>query len=364
MKKIFFVAFAATLLAAGCQKTEIINPVGNPIGFNADLSKLTKASDAASTGEVNLKAQNFKVWAYTAYTDATNDVTPGQVYDNMEALPVTWADNAWGTTLKYYWPGENRSLDFFAVSTGATYAVAGKEADGETPAVDPVTGISVVITGMGAEELGGRTLMVNDYSVVNTNPNDDLMVAEFVRQQQTQNGKNVDLKFKHALSRVIFKFKTNPAQGNEVAPVVVINSLSVAGLSVSGDLTVTEKATATAGTEDSDGTRAQVDLAWTLDDATAAFTDDHDGDMTLTTTAEEFTTWLVMPQTLTDKKVAINYTIDGRAFETAFLLATTTVPSWGINQSITYTVTLAPNVITFVPSVDEWTEIGDTSMSN
>ena len=28
MKKFFFVALAATLLAAGCQKTEVINPVG------------------------------------------------------------------------------------------------------------------------------------------------------------------------------------------------------------------------------------------------------------------------------------------------------------------------------------------------
>ena len=362
MKKIFSVALAATLLAAGCQKTEIINRVGDAIGFNAELSKLTKASDAANEGMLNLQQQNFKVWAYTAYEDATNGIEPGKVYDNMEALPVTYSNNAWGTTLRYYWPGENRSLDFFAVSTGATYAVEGQEAGENTPAVE---GISVVITGMGDANLGGRTLKVNDYTVVNTNPNDDLMVAEFVRQHQQQNGKNVDLKFKHALSRVIFKFKTKaPSNENEIAPEVVINSLSVADLSVSGDLTVTEKTAAAAGTEDSDGTRAQVDLEWALDEAVANFADDYDGALTLTTAAQDFTTWLVMPQTLAGKKVTIDYTIDGRGFQTAFLLGTDTVTSWGINQSITYTVTLAPNVITFVPSVEDWEVVNDESMTN
>ena len=67
MKKILFVAFAATLLAAGCQKTEIINRVGDRIGFSTQLDKITKSvgtADAANDGEENLLAQDFRVWAY------------------------------------------------------------------------------------------------------------------------------------------------------------------------------------------------------------------------------------------------------------------------------------------------------------
>lgn len=72
MKRILFVALSATLLAAGCQKTEIINPVNsNVMTFSTNMSKLTKAGqqDAEKTGEVNLQEQNFRVWAYCAYED-------------------------------------------------------------------------------------------------------------------------------------------------------------------------------------------------------------------------------------------------------------------------------------------------------
>ena len=95
MKKIFFVALGATLLAASCQKTEIINQVpGESMTFTTAMSKLTKAvgeSDADKVdGMDNLKAQDFKVWAFCAYEDAINDVNFGDVYDEMEALDVTF----------------------------------------------------------------------------------------------------------------------------------------------------------------------------------------------------------------------------------------------------------------------------------
>jgi amino acid transporter len=54
MKKIFYVALSATLLAAGCQKTEVLNPVGEPtMTFTTGMGKLTKAvgtADAEAAG--------------------------------------------------------------------------------------------------------------------------------------------------------------------------------------------------------------------------------------------------------------------------------------------------------------------------
>ena len=54
MKKIFFVALAATLLAASCQKTEVINPVGGPVmSFNTGMGKITKAVGTADAEAAN-----------------------------------------------------------------------------------------------------------------------------------------------------------------------------------------------------------------------------------------------------------------------------------------------------------------------
>ena len=370
MKKILFVAAFATLLAAGCQKTEIINQVpGDALTFSTHMGKLTKASDAESAGEVNLYEQDFKVWAFKAYEDAVNDDVLGDVYDNMTAIDVTSTDGtSWGTEIDYYWPGVEKELDFFAVSTGATWAAPAVE-DGEgnvtTPAVD---GITVDIDGEGVAA-GSRKLTVNDYVVNHGNPNDDLMVAEFVRQHQGMNEKNVKLHFKHALAKVQFKFYTTAKAEDAVS----VNSLTVAGLKTTGSLEVVET---TNGYTDNTG-RVEVELGWTPTDVTAAFTDDKDASITLTPEgtpagAAEFATWLVLPQDITGKTVAINYTINGRTFDQVFALTreavtevkdeqeNVTTPGkeafvkWDINQVITYTINLTPNRITFKPSVEEW----------
>lgn len=353
MKRILFVAATATLLAAGCQKTEIINHVGGDVmTFSTYMSKLTKASDADSSGTHNLQNQNFKVWAYCAYEDAINDVSKGDVYDEMSALDVEYKNGNWTTDLDYYWPGTAKKLDFFAVSTGATWK------EGE------VSGIEWNITN-GGQTLGQRSMTLNGYTVNNSKPDDDLMVAEFVRQDQSMNSKNVKLHFKHALSKVQFKFYTN-ASANDT---VKVNSLVVDSLKTTGKLTVTE-----AHSTYIDGTgRVMVDLAWDpADTVMAQFVDDYADSLTLDSTPNEFATWLVLPQDITDKTVKINYTINSRTFDQIFALTREAVAevkdttgnvttqakdafkNWGINQVIVYTINLSPNKITFTPSVEDW----------
>lgn len=382
MKKIFFVALGATLLAASCQKTEIINQVpGESMTFTTAMSKLTKAVGTAdadqANGLVNLQAQDFKVWTYKAFTDEVNGDVPGQVYDEMEALDVTYGTQ-WTTTQDYYWPGTDKSLDFFAVSTKLWPVAEVKDETTGNVTTPAVAGVTVDIEGAGLE-IGGRKLTVSGYTVDASNPNDDLMVAEFVRQHQGMNEKKVNMHFKHALAKVQFRFTTNPGEDK-----IKVKSLKVAGLNTTGTLTVTED-----GDVAANNGRVPVKLVWTGHATPAEFTDDYDGNLELkapetvtegeTTTVvnndQEFATWLVLPQVITGKTVTIAYDITSttgtRSFEQTFALTRPAVEEvkegetvvtegkeafaeWKINQVVIYTINLSPNKITFEPSVEDW----------
>ena len=226
MKKIFFVALGATLLAASCQKTEIINPVNeNVMTFSTNMAKLTKAGqqDAEKSGDVNLQEQNFRVWAYAAYEDEnTTAIERDHIYDGIENLDVTYTPAVdavpafWGTDKEYFWPGVGKELKFFAVS------------DGKTAATSTVT--------IGTDI---NSLTVANFEVTPTSYNNDLMVADFVKQHQGD--KVVDLKFHHALSKIQFVFKT-VSTGDAT---VYVQDLVVKDLETKGTLTVTPATPAT-----------------------------------------------------------------------------------------------------------------------
>ena len=387
MKRIFFVALGATLLAAGCQKTEIINPVnGNVMTFSTNMSKLTKAGqqDAEKTGEVNLQEQNFRVWAYGAYEDENTIAEEmNKIYDGIENLDVTYTPAqdpipaSWGTVKEYFWPGVGKELKFFAVS------------DGKTAATSKVT--------IGTDI---NSLTVADFEVTPNSYNNDLMVADFVKQHQGD--KVVDLKFHHALSKIQFVFKT-VSTGDAT---VYVQDLVVKDLETKGTLTVTPATPATPETPvdpNTPETQAEGDgetpayvgevtsvaFAWDVTTASvqAKFADDwttavvtteglegYDADfpakiddvdatdadkvaMKVTATgnnSQVFTTWLMLPQSIEGKKVEITYLINERKFTSIFPLETTSLKAWEDNQYVKYTITLAPNVISFNPSVEEW----------
>lgn len=394
MKKIFFVALAATLLAASCQKTEIINPVnGNVMTFSTNMSKLTKAGqqDAEKSGDVNLQEQNFRVWAYAAYEDDNTTATElNNIYDGIENLDVTYTPAVeavpafWGTAKEYFWPGVGKELRFFAVS------------DGKTAATSKVT--------IGTDI---NSLSVADFEVLPTSYNTDLMVADFVKQHQGD--KVVDLKFHHALSKIQFVFKT-VATGDAT---VYVQDLVVNNLETKGTLNVAP-APATKADENGEGEGEStaylgevtpIAFTWVLPESTettpsatlAQFSDDwtasvvttqdaegYDADfpttidgvaateadkvaMKVTATGNDsqvFTTWLMLPQSIEGKKVEITYLINERKFTSIFPLETASLKKWADNQYVKYTITLAPNLISFNPSVDDWADADDLTHQN
>ena len=208
MKKILFVALVATLLAAGCQKTEVINQV-NPDGqpamtFSTGISKLTKS--ATSTGTANLQDQGFVLSVYNAFEDELNNNLLSGIYDELNNVEWTYdptiqeENKRWQISTKnsYFWPGKDRDLVFFALSSKQDYqipaiTITGDEAEG---------GIYKNVTVSG--------YVIQDYTVVtptyvNTEQvgaDDDLLVADVVIQNQDEQPTSgekgrVDLKFKH-----------------------------------------------------------------------------------------------------------------------------------------------------------------------
>lgn len=366
MKKILFVAFAATLLAAGCQKTEIINPVGNAISFSTGMNKLTKAADADNEGIDNLKQQNFRIWAIADYEDAnTTEIELDKPYDRMANLNVAHGTtevvngeskttvDTWLPAKEYYWPGKDKALRFFAVS-GVNL--------GEDLSTTDVVNIAINRSVNGTDQTVAPTMVINDFKVANTAPNADLMVADFVHQDQTT--KEVSLNFRHALAKVEFLFKTIANADRNV----YVQSLSVENVMTKSTLTVSEN------TDEQTKNAKPMTFDWDTATEAETFNDDYETVPTdfpaevetigtgtvdntalkLTTTATNFTTWLVMPQTISQLQVKVRYVIGVREFESIFPLSTSDLEAWDANQYVRYTVTLAPNLISFVPNVQPW----------
>lgn len=391
MKKILFVAATVALMAAGCTKTEVINPVGNKMGFTTGMGKLTKAAgtaDADNDGDVNLQAQDFRVWAYADYEDNnTTDRELDQIYDGMANMNVYYtapAANAaegtlgtWSPIKEYYWPGVDKNLRFFAVSgldLGDDLSTTEKVAIAINRTYDEGTPTPVV----------APTLTVKEFIVNNEAPNADLMVADFLCQNQSD--KIVDLDFRHALTKVEFLFKTL----QEADDVVFVQSLSVAGVKTKSTLTVSENK------DESTKDTRPMNFVWATPDVAQVFTDDYDkkddtfpksveavnasGTLTeenktldttvmkLTTEAKNFCTWLAMPQDITGLKVVVTYVVGERQFISEFDLAVGgNFPSWNVNQYVRYTVTLCPGKISFDASVDTWKQYdadGDKENNN
>lgn len=414
MKKVLFVAIIATLIAVGCEKTEIINPnLGTEILFSPELGKLTKAEGEK---DATLKAQGFKVSAINAYEDLyTTAKEFNTVYREMDNLQFIYGTNGWALQngQSYFWPGTGKDLVFLAVSSktpGVVIPVIPKEATEEdfgisgTPVNDAngkptgaYSGITVnnftipnftVTSPSYAKEAEGTT-KVGDQ----TGADDDLMVANVVIQNQGDNGADVvkgevKLDFSHTLSKVQFVFTTNttvdfPVTVNKVEIKDVINKATL-GVGVSfanGSRTSTNTYDWSPSGDDDDVNYLAVKVEEDDDETNNNYEDFViDYNLSLDPTATQglsYATWLVIPQSLEGKMVSITYTIadnnnkDGQGiaatsqFTQVFPLYTSTLTSWARNQYVRYIINLSPNLITFNPVVTEdWSTNTDVAHNN
>lgn len=369
MKKIFFVAIAATLLAAGCQKTEVINQVnpvdGSAMTFAPNMGKLTKAS-AEGEGLANLKDQDFRLWAYYVAADPNKGTDANAVYDKMHNIIVSDDENGnWKSNTTHFWPGKGKYLKFFAIS--ADKATTGED-EGYTTEGQPVSSKVAV-------DPETNEMTVSAFAVTPGAPDTDLMVADYVEAKQKEadgETNTVNFKFRHALTKVQFSFRNT-----ETSMPVYVQQMYVEGINTVADLTVkgtTASTTMTwgdptvpalfAGDYVNATTPLTYEAAENISDWNTEVTIDDANYMELTGTYQPFTTWLVIPQDVfvegsTDLKVTIAYVIKSgeeyRQFVSTFSLGSTAVvPTWRQNQYVKYNINLTPNIIGFDATVEPW----------
>lgn len=327
MKRLFvFAAAAASLMAISCQKTYVVDEVNTPIGFSADLGKQTKA---IMDGTAYAEDHTFGVFAYALtnnlnWEDSFDPAATGNVVMNKVEIGYDNSDNKWRAkgTKKYYWPNDSEThLNFFMYSPYAD--------------LNPFASVT--------KEYG---LTITDYVHSKHMGLDavDMMVASAKDKNYTNVGDpngTVRFTFGHKMTQVVFVVKKD----SKIADAeITLNSLKLNGINNKG----TYK-------EETNAWETTLDAPGTFDITTTDGLVDTDNGITLDGAT-------MLPQDLTEgqQKIEIVYTIansNGFAGETVtkeFDIRYDTLTSWGINQKITYTLTITMNEILFNPSVATW----------
>ena len=195
MNKIYLLtaAFAVMASLSGCSDTELasIDTVQEktPIGFHTVGSQMGSRATIINSGDIT--STDFKVYAFDGEGNAfmgNNDTEPGWHGVEINHKTGEW-DYANSSDLRY-WP--DYSLDFYAVSPGTV-----SKENSQDHYFWEINNNS-------------QTIMYNsfdEYGTSSTHQNLDVMYA--VAKGQTKANGKVNLTFKHILSQVLFKAKTN-----------------------------------------------------------------------------------------------------------------------------------------------------------
>lgn len=206
----------------------------------------------------------------------------------------------WSTSQVRYWPGENRTLQFFAWAPANAAFTA-------TPGSPESTTFEYEVPALAADQ--------KDIVVATTDP----YVGNYEQQ--------VPLTFKHILTAVKFEF------GSQMQP-GTIKSVALKGVKKSG----TYKAFPTGST--GEGT-------WTLNDATADYTQE----LNKTTTGAETNgtpvtteegTFMMLPQTLPDGAEVEVVFQDGTSGQERTMSASIAGTQWPQGKTVTYKLSITP----------------------
>lgn len=206
----------------------------------------------------------------------------------------------WSTSQVRYWPGENRTLQFFAWAPANAAFTA-------TPGSPESTTFEYEVPALAADQ--------KDIVVATTDP----YVGNYEQQ--------VPLTFKHILTAVKFEF------GSQMQP-GTIKSVALKGVKKSG----TYKAFPTGNT--GEGT-------WTLNDATADYTQELNKTTTGTetngtpVTAKEGT-FMMLPQTLPDGAEVEVVFQDGTSGQERTMSASIAGTQWPQGKTVTYKLSITP----------------------
>lgn len=201
MKKGFFgIALTSMALLSACSAdSELANvetTANNAIGFHVVGNKAETRANII--GADNITSTDFNVFAFTRNDDGTDgNIFMGEKANilGQKGIKIDYTKNYWDYANAadiHYWP-ENTALNFYAVSPGSfedmeMAGVYGWDINNNTK----------TISYSPFDEYAGRT----------EKKNLDVMYAITPKQTQKTNGGKVHFQFKHILSQVAFKAKT------------------------------------------------------------------------------------------------------------------------------------------------------------
>lgn len=214
---LFTAAFAVMASLSGCSDTELASidtaQEKTPIGFHTVGSQMGSRANIINSGE-DLKSTDFNVYAFDSDGNAfmgKNDTDLGHGGVNISYLNGKW-DYTTSSDLKY-WPGTVKPLNFYAVNPA-------------TAEYDIMVNYGWLIN---KEKLEIHYTCINEYRLNNGLSNIDVMYATAKNQTKDNNAGKVSLDFKHILSQIAFKAKTQDENTNVEIESIVIHNVDAAG---------------------------------------------------------------------------------------------------------------------------------------
>ena len=219
-KSLFFVA-ATALMVAGCSQNEVMetNPDANrAIGFGVYTGTQTKGlvtdnslTDGTTANGLKVDGKGFGILAYQTSGNYSTNGAKGTFMDNVH---TTWnttggsGSGGWEYSPLKFWPGNSTDkLSFFAYAPYSTGGANGITLTNATGTTDPSLAFE---------------LQTDQKDMV------DLVVSTAKKdQQQTTASGKVTFDFKHVLTRVTMKAKTDKSISSNAETKVYITGISL-----------------------------------------------------------------------------------------------------------------------------------------
>ena len=361
MKKLFFVAVAASVAFAACVKNEpAVQENKQAISFAAPVvGTATKATTEISN---NFPTDvDFAVWAHYYAGGTYSGFASGDEY--MQDVVVEWDGeyDGWAPQYTYYWP-KNGSLTFSAYSPASATATIGETGicfEGYEVSTTASNQVDLLFS----ERAYNKTAIDDDEAKDGTTSSDPAVTEDPYA--------GVHLSFNHAMSSILFSVYGADRQGHEI----VLKKIELTNICSKGDFNQ--------GLEDSTGatTDSDADL-WTNEENEVTYTislnksleegypyfpciDDYIKEEPYLPAAENGKTptdWLLLPQEIADDaQLIITYTLkspDSEALEQVIpvTLKTQTVSEWKWGYRYHYVITITLDKIFFEPYVAPWVD--------
>lgn len=318
MKKLFILAAAACVTLASCVKNEPVQTsgLGEAISFEDPIVSLNTKAGVAEVPASFLANRDFAVWAHhtTAEWDASNIAKT--VW--MNKVTITKIGEQWKNATSYYWPKEGY-LHFSAYSPASVSA-------------------SIDATGITFE----------NYVVGQQAAQVDLLVSDRVTAKKSG---VVPVVFNHILSAVNFIVKTTALNG----PDFTLTGITVTGIKSKGTFNqglTTAQNSQLAVAEENDDRWSGQDVATSYPLTITQFEIDNTGKYAHNGAAETSNeaSLILLPQSLENAKVVVNYTMEGVAQESTFNIT----GKWLRGYRYNYTIGFGADEITFTPTADTW----------